>query len=200
MTRHSIAHRHAVQASCWPSAGPRWPTAWLSPLVGYLLAGVLAGPFTPGFVGDPGAGAAAGRDRGDPADVRGRPAFLAARPDGGEEHPPSRRGGADRGDLLGLAGRVMGWRARGHVRLLAGHRQHRGAAAGDGGTPPAGHPPRQDRGGLADRGGPGLRDGAGADPGAGRRIGRGRESAAPPTSSRRWRSPSARSQPSSRSC
>ena len=24
----------------------------LSPLVGYLLAGVLAGPFTPGFVGD----------------------------------------------------------------------------------------------------------------------------------------------------
>ena len=25
----------------------------LSPLVGYLLAGVLAGPFTPGFVGDP---------------------------------------------------------------------------------------------------------------------------------------------------
>ena len=25
----------------------------LSPLVGYLAAGILAGPFTPGFVGDP---------------------------------------------------------------------------------------------------------------------------------------------------
>src|SRR3546814_16171023 len=25
----------------------------LSPLVGYLVAGIIAGPFTPGFVGDP---------------------------------------------------------------------------------------------------------------------------------------------------
>ena len=30
----------------------------LPPLVGYLLAGVAVGPFTPGFVGDAGAGAA----------------------------------------------------------------------------------------------------------------------------------------------
>ena len=30
----------------------------LPPLVGYLLAGVAIGPFTPGFVGDTGAGRA----------------------------------------------------------------------------------------------------------------------------------------------
>ena len=47
----------------------------LSPIVGYLIAGVLIGPYTPGVVGDAKIAAAARGDRRDPADVRRRPAF-----------------------------------------------------------------------------------------------------------------------------
>jgi CPA2 family monovalent cation:H+ antiporter-2 len=46
----------------------------LPALVGYLLAGILIGPATPGFVAD-GDRRAAFRNRRDAADVRRRPAF-----------------------------------------------------------------------------------------------------------------------------
>src|SRR5215213_2166132 len=42
----------------------------LPTIVGYLLAGIAVGPFTPGFVADQDIRAAARRDRRDPADVR----------------------------------------------------------------------------------------------------------------------------------
>ena len=51
----------------------------LSPLVGYLLAGIIVGPFTPGFVADANMASAAGRDRRRAADVRRRPAFFPRR-------------------------------------------------------------------------------------------------------------------------
>ena len=68
----------------------------LSPLVGYLLAGVLVGPFTPGYVADQALANRARRDRRDPADVRRRPAFLAERSALRQGHRDSRRRRADR--------------------------------------------------------------------------------------------------------
>ena len=50
----------------------------LPALVGYLLAGVAVGPFTPGFVADAQLAPAAGRDRRDPADVRRGHPLLAS--------------------------------------------------------------------------------------------------------------------------
>ncbi|STE87850.1 putative transport protein [Escherichia coli] len=42
-----------LAALCSPLSSACWPINYVfSPLVGYLLAGVLAGPFTPGFVAD----------------------------------------------------------------------------------------------------------------------------------------------------
>ena len=54
----------------------RRPPPAVSPLVGYLLAGMLVGPFTPGFVADA-RSPPARRDRRHPADVRRRAALLA---------------------------------------------------------------------------------------------------------------------------
>ena len=68
----------------------------LSPLVGYLLAGIAIGPFTPGFVADRHLTLAARRCRRDPADVRRRSAFLAARSDVGAPHGAAGRGAAGR--------------------------------------------------------------------------------------------------------
>lgn len=48
----------------------------ISPLVGYLLAGVLAGPFTPGFVADTKLAPETGGTWRHSADVRRRAAFL----------------------------------------------------------------------------------------------------------------------------
>jgi hypothetical protein len=45
-------------------------------LVGYLLAGIIIGPATPGFVADIADGGAIVRNRRDVADVRRRAAFL----------------------------------------------------------------------------------------------------------------------------
>ncbi len=50
----------------------------LPALVGYLVAGILIGPATPGFVADVGDRRAAFRDRRHVADVRRRPAFFAS--------------------------------------------------------------------------------------------------------------------------
>ena len=51
------------EAPCSPCSPPAWcwlsllgalaHRARLSPLVGYLLAGVMVGPFTPGYAADP---------------------------------------------------------------------------------------------------------------------------------------------------
>ena len=62
------------------------------PIVGYLLAGVVIGPFTPGFVGDAGADQRARRGRRRPPAVRPRRRVLAqqARPGA-----PDRRPGRD---------------------------------------------------------------------------------------------------------
>ena len=49
----------------------------MPPLVGYLLAGVVIGPATPGFVADVGLAQPAGRDRRDAAHVRRRSPLLA---------------------------------------------------------------------------------------------------------------------------
>ncbi len=51
----------------------------ISPLVGYLLAGVAGRAVDARLRRRPGAGRRAGRDRRDPADVRRGPAFLARR-------------------------------------------------------------------------------------------------------------------------
>ena len=68
----------------------------LPALVGYLAAGVLIGPATPGFVADVAPVRPAGRDRRDAADVRRRPAFLDQGPDGGAQDRAARRDPADR--------------------------------------------------------------------------------------------------------
>lgn len=49
----------------------------LFPLEGYLAAGVLAGPFTPGFVADTSLARGTGGNRRDPVDVRCGAAFFA---------------------------------------------------------------------------------------------------------------------------
>ena len=88
----------------------------ISPLVGYLLAGVLAGPFTPGSV-----------------DVWRGSALFAEGFDGGKVHRHSRRDRPDsRGDAAGYgalrrAGLVVNDRYR--VRLMSFHRQYRGVTA-----------------------------------------------------------------------
>ncbi len=83
----------------------------MSPLVGYLLAGIVVGPFTPGLRRRSGACERARRDRRDPADVRGRPAFLAEGPDVGPHDRPAGRHRADRGrHLLGMA---LAWASAG---------------------------------------------------------------------------------------
>ena len=85
----------------------------ISPLVGYLLAGVLAGPFTPGFV----------------ADTKLAPELAEL----GVIHRHSRRDRPDsRGYAAGYgalrrAGLVVNDRYR--VRLMPFHRQYRGVTA-----------------------------------------------------------------------
>jgi CPA2 family monovalent cation:H+ antiporter-2 len=130
--------RHCLQnlRMAWRRAGPALVLGFLAErlrvpaLVGYLLAGILIGPATPGFVADAHR-LAAGRDRRDAADVRRRAAFLAGRPAGGAR--------------IALPGAVvqMGWPrcwawrwpwwgwswAAAGVRPGAVGGQHRGAAA-----------------------------------------------------------------------
>ena len=67
----------------------------LSPIVGYLLAGMLVGPHTPGFVADTPARRAARRGRRHPADVRRRPALPPRGTAGGAAR---RRPGRDRAE------------------------------------------------------------------------------------------------------
>ena len=67
----------------------------LPALVGYLVAGILIGPFTPGLRGRHPAGLAAGGDRRDAADVRRGPAFLPGRPAGRAQDRGAGRGRAD---------------------------------------------------------------------------------------------------------
>ncbi len=174
----------------------------LSPLVGYLLAGVVAGPFTPGFVGDQTLapqlaeigvillmfGVGLHFSMRDLLDVQG--------------HRPARRGGADRaGHRAGLGpGAAAGLVARRGpgVRPVAVGRQYRGAAARAGGTAPGRDRARPHRGGLADRRGPGDGAGAGAAAGAGGPARRRRQAkAAPPKCGKRCSRPSPRSAHSS---
>ena len=47
----------------------------LSPIVGYLLAGIVVGPHTPGFISDPQMAHALAEVGGDSFNVRGRTPF-----------------------------------------------------------------------------------------------------------------------------
>jgi monovalent cation:H+ antiporter-2, CPA2 family len=49
----------------------------VSPLVGYLLAGIVIGPFTPGYVADQGIATELAELGVIPSDVRRGPALLA---------------------------------------------------------------------------------------------------------------------------
>ena len=101
----------------------------ISPLVGYLLAGVLAGPFTPGFVAD----TKLAPELAELGVILLMFAFFAQGFDGGKVHRHSRRDRPDsRGDAAGYgalrrAGLVVNDRYR--VRLMSFHRQYRGVTA-----------------------------------------------------------------------
>ncbi len=105
----------------------------LPPLIGYLLAGIAIGPFTPGFRCRSGRRQSARRNRRDPADVRCWLAFLARRPAFGPRHRHSRRSRPSRGRDAARHGRrlVAGLDAGRGPRLR--HRavggEHRRAAA-----------------------------------------------------------------------
>jgi CPA2 family monovalent cation:H+ antiporter-2 len=150
----------------------------LPALVGYLLAGIVIGPATPGFVADSPAGGAAVRDRRDAADVRRGPAFLARRSAGGPKRiaVPGAVVQMAVATLLGMAlAWSWGWswapawcsacRCRWPARWCCSRRWKRAA-------PRLGE--RAHRGGLAGGGRPG--DGAGARAAAapGRRARRNR--------------------------
>ena len=178
----------------------------LPPLVGYLLAGIVIGPATPGFVAD---AALAGQlaeigvmllmfgvglhfSLDDLLAVR-----KIALPGALLQIAVATALGIGAGALLGLE---LGGGAG--VRPGAVGGQHRGAAARAGGARRARHAQRPHRGRLAGRRGPGDGAGAGAAAGARRLAGGGdahgadrrRERSVAP----RWPSRSARSAPSSR--
>lgn len=104
----------------------------ISPLVGYLLAGVLAGPFTRFCCGYQ-TGAGAGGARRDSIDVRRRAAFFAEGFDGGKVYRHSWRCRSDSGgDAAGYgafrrAGMVINDRHR--FWALSVYRQYRRPAA-----------------------------------------------------------------------
>ncbi|CAJ25034.1 Monovalent cation:proton antiporter-2 family protein (N-terminal fragment) [Xanthomonas euvesicatoria pv. vesicatoria str. 85-10] len=143
----------------------------LSPLVGYLLAGVCVGPFTPGFVADQTI-ANQLSELGVMLLMFGVGLhYFARRFDGSEVDRGAWRIGADRGGhpaRLG-AGVEHGLVAdsRLGVRPGAVGGQYGGAVACAGRTPFAGHPARPHRGGLADCRRPGDGAGIGVAPGAG---------------------------------
>ena len=142
----------------------------VSPLVGYLLAGVLIGPFTPGYVADQNIADAARRDRRHSADVRRRAAFLAEGSAVGPRDRDPRRGRrrsrSRRCSGMALAC-ALGWTVGAGLvfGLALVGRQHRRAAARAAGAPPGRDRARPHRGRLADR--RGHRDGAGAGAAAG---------------------------------
>ncbi|CAA9313031.1 MAG: Inner membrane protein YbaL, KefB/KefC family, partial [uncultured Lysobacter sp.] len=123
------------------------------------------------------AGAAAGRDRRDPADVRRRPALLDPRPARGQEHRGAGRAGGDDGcyhDRLAggqVPARVFRWRQL-RVRPVTVGGQHRGADARSRRAAPARLADRPYRDGLADRRGLGHGARAGAVAAAGGRAAR----------------------------
>ena len=137
----------------------------LSPIAGYLLAGTLVGPHTPGFVADARPGGAARRDRRHPPDVRRRPPVphrrAARRPVGGhpwggraERGRDRIRGGARASGRLGLVGGR-------DLRPGPGRRQHRGAGPRAVGQQRSAYPGRSHRRRLAGRRGPVHRGRAG---------------------------------------
>ena len=171
------------------------------PLVGYLLAGIAIGPFTPGFVADQGLanelseigvillmfGVGLHFSLDDLLSVQ-------------RDRDPRRRG-ADRvcdraRHELRLVARLAD-RRRHRVRPRALGRQHRGAAARPAGTPPDRDRARSHRGRLADRRGPRDGAGAGAAPARWRRIFKGDAARASRRSPGRSSSRSAKSRPSS---
>ena len=142
----------------------------LSPLVGYLVAGVADRTVHAGLRGGPGTRAAARRDRRDPAHVRRRAALLAQGPLGGARHRDSRRGRPDgeRHPARHGARLVARLVARGGPRLRPGAvgGEHGRAAARAPGAAPDREREGARRGGVADRRGPrhGPRAGSAAGP------------------------------------
>ena len=145
--------------------------AGLPPLVGYLVAGIVIGPATPGIRGGRRAHQPTRRARRDAHDVRGGAALLHRGPDVGAPHRRAGRHRADRrrhrtrrGD-----GAVVGMESRrgDRVRPVALRGEHGRAPARTGSARGVGVGQRQDRRRLAGGGGPGGRAGAGAAPRAG---------------------------------
>ena len=135
-----------------------------SPLVGYLLAGVIIGPFTPGFVADQ----AIANELAEIGIILlmfgvglqfSLHELLSVRAIAVPGAIVQIAVATALGAALGLAARLAA-RRRADVRRRALGRQHRGGAAHLAGAPPARHRTRPHRGRLADRRGP--RDGAGA--------------------------------------
>ena len=85
--------------------------AGLSPIVGYLLAGIAVGPLHARLRGRPAIGRATGRNRRDPADVRRGTAVSPERAAGRAAHRHARRRPAKPGGHgAGRAGRALvGW-------------------------------------------------------------------------------------------
>ena len=134
----------------------------LPPLVGYLLAGVALGPFTPGLCRGRQSREPARRNRRHSPDVRRGPAFLDQGPAGGARHRAARRHCADRGchgERRGARASVgLGRRRRPGAGIGPVGREHRSAAACAGAAQRARYGQRPYRGRVADRRGP--RDGA----------------------------------------
>ena len=176
----------------------------MPPLVGYLVAGIVIGPATPGFVADVEPGEPAGRDRRDAVDVRRRLALFTQRLDGSPpycgtgRHCPDRCGDrARRGDSDVLG---SGLRRGAGVRSRSFRREHGRAAARTRRPRRARLDQRAHRRWLAGGRGSGHGVGAGAaaaDGGPARRQG-GHRSTPAATSGRHWQSRLPRSRLSSR--
>ena len=112
----------------------------LPPLVGYLVAGIAIGPFSPGFVADSALAGAARRDGRHPADVRRRPAFLGGGSAGGALDRRTWRDRSDRHRHRAWASDSpwpgAGCRRRARLRSLPFGRQHGRPAAGTRGSQP----------------------------------------------------------------
>ena len=130
----------------------------LPAIVGYIVAGIVIGPFTPGIAADPDHRDPARRDRRHPPHVRRRDPLLVP---GSPRRPRDRRTGRGRADRRrhdprDRARRPPRIRRRGRARARPRdlRREHGRPAARSRGPQRAGHPARPHRGRLADRRGP----------------------------------------------
>ncbi len=130
----------------------------MPPLVGYLVAGVLVGPHTPGYVADQSLAPELRRNRRHPSHVRRRAALLSERP---PLRPRHRRSGRHCADCICDAARLGTGCAHGmadgrqpRLRTRSLRRFDSRPLEGTAGAAAGRDRSRQDRGRLADRRGP----------------------------------------------